>query len=94
MQRWLTQKFFDEKVYFVLVCTYFCTPNIKPPKMADGNFNKTHLPYRPFQSGVNAGRAQMHTLAISAFKKWMTEQNFSDEDMTLHEMRFRTLLPL
>ena len=37
--------------------------------MADGNFNKTHLPYRPFQSGVNAGRAQMHTLAISAFKK-------------------------
>ena len=73
MQRWLTQKFFDEKVYFVLVCTYFCTPNINPPKMADGNFNKTHLPYRPFQ---------------------MTEQNFSDEEMTLHEMRFRTLLPL
>lgn len=36
--------------------------------MADGNFNKTHLPYRPFQSGVNAGRAQMHTLAINAFK--------------------------
>lgn len=62
--------------------------------MADGNFNKTHLPYRPFQSGVNAGRAQMHTLAISAFKKWMTEQNFSDEEITLHEMRFRTLLPL
>ena len=48
--------------------------------MADGNFNKTHLPYRPFQSGVNAGRAQMHTLAISAFKKWTDNKEFIENE--------------
>ncbi len=62
--------------------------------MADGNFNRTHLPYRPFQSGVNAGRAQMHTLAIDAFKQWLDEQNFSVEEKHEHELRFRDLLPL
>ena len=62
--------------------------------MADGNFNKTHLPYRPFQSGVNAGRAQMHTLAINAFKQWLNEQGFSEAQMHEYELRFRTLLPL
>ena len=62
--------------------------------MADGNFNRTHLPNRPFQSGVNAGKAQMHTLAIQAFNKWMCEQHFTDEQMRNNEMRFRELLPL
>lgn len=62
--------------------------------MADGNFNRTHLPYRPFQSGLNAGRAQMHTLAIQAFEKWMEEQHFSKEEKKQHELRFRELLPL
>lgn len=62
--------------------------------MADGNFNKTHLPYRPFQSGLNAGKAQMHTLAINAFKKWLEEQEFSEEERHTHELRFRALLPL
>lgn len=62
--------------------------------MADGNFNRTHLPYRPFQSGLNAGRAQMHTLAIQAFEKWMEEQHFSEEEKKQHELRFRELLPL
>lgn len=62
--------------------------------MADGNFNRTHLPYRPFQSGLNAGRAQMHTLAIQAFEKWMEEQHFNEEEKKQHELRFRELLPL
>lgn len=62
--------------------------------MADGNFNKTHLPYRPFQSGVNAGRAQMHTLAIKAFKQWLEEQCLNEEEMRKYELRFRELLPL
>lgn len=62
--------------------------------MADGNFNRTHLPYRPFQSGLNAGRAQMHTLAIQAFEKWMAEQGFSPDEAERHTLRFRELLPL
>ncbi len=62
--------------------------------MADGNFNRTHLPYRPFQSGLNAGRAQMHTQAIEAFKVWLSEQPYSDEQKRAHELRFRELLPL
>ncbi len=62
--------------------------------MADGNFNRTHLPYRPFQSGLNAGRAQMHTLAVQAFDKWLEEQGFDEEERKRHELRFRELLPL
>ena len=48
----------------------------------------------PFQSGLNAGRAQMHTLAIQAFGKWMDEQGMSEEDKKKFELRFRELLPL
>ena len=33
--------------------------------MSDGNFNRNLLPYRDFQSGVRAGRAQMRTAALS-----------------------------
>lgn len=62
--------------------------------MADGNFNRTHLPNRPYVSGINAGKAQMHTLAIKAFNKWMIEQSFTEEEMQRHELRFRELLPL
>lgn len=62
--------------------------------MADGNFNRTHLPYRPFQSGLNAGRAQMHTLALRAFDQWMDEQGYTPEEKEQHERRLRQLLPL
>lgn len=62
--------------------------------MADGNFNRTHLPNRPFQSGLNAGRAQMHTLAIQAFCKWLDEQGISEDEKKKHELRFREQLPL
>lgn len=62
--------------------------------MADGNFNRTHLPNRPFQSGLNAGRAQMHTLAIRAFNQWLVEQGFDEEERQQKELRFRELLPL
>lgn len=62
--------------------------------MADGNFNRTHLPNRPFLSGVNAGKAQMHTLAIQAFRTWMNEQGYDEEQQKQFELRFRELLPL
>lgn len=60
--------------------------------MADGNFNRTHLPNRPFLSGVKAGRAQMYTLAVSAFCAWMDEQGYDEKKKTEGEMRFRELL--
>ncbi len=62
--------------------------------MADGNYNRTHLPARPYQSGFNAGRAQMHTLAVRAFQQWMMEQTFTQEQKQQHELRFRELLSL
>lgn len=62
--------------------------------MADGNFNRTHLPYRPFQSGLNAGKAQMHTKAIRAFQQWLEEQGYTEQKKHQHELRFRELLPL
>ena len=62
--------------------------------MADGNFNRTHLPNRPFLSGLNAGKAQMHTLAIRAFNAWQDEQGFDEEKKQENERRFRELLPL
>ena len=62
--------------------------------MADGNFNRTHLPNRPFLSGLNAGKAQMHTLAINAFCQWLKEEGVDEEKMKVAELRFRELLPL
>lgn len=62
--------------------------------MADGNFNRTHLPSRPFLSGLNAGKAQMHTLAINAFCQWLKEEEFDEGKIKEAELRFRELLPL
>lgn len=66
----------------------------KETTMADGNFNRTHLPARPYQSGLNAGRAQMHTRALQAFAQWAAEQGLSDEEQARALARFRALLPL
>ena len=43
--------------------------------MSDGNFNRSMLPYRDFQSGLRAGKAQMRTLAVEAFTKWLKENH-------------------
>ena len=32
--------------------------------MSDGNYNRNLLPYKPFESGLRAGRAQMRELAL------------------------------
>ena len=50
--------------------------------MSDGNFNRNLLPYRDFQSGVRAGRAQMRTAAVAAFEKWLDGcgSAFSEEE--------------
>lgn len=39
--------------------------------MSDGNYNRNLLPYRNYQSGVRAGRAQAKQLALQAFMAWL-----------------------
>ena len=42
--------------------------------MSDGNYNRNLLPYKDYQSGVRAGRAQMKAQAMRAFENWYTER--------------------
>ena len=44
--------------------------------MSDGNYNRNLLPYHQYASGLKAGKAQMHTLALRAFSAWLAEQPF------------------
>ena len=44
--------------YFILLAEY----------MSDGNFNRNLLPYKNYQSGLRAGKAQMKIRAIAAMK--------------------------
>ena len=60
--------------------------------MSDGNYNRNLLPYHQYASGLKAGKAQMHTLALSAFSAWLAEQPFTDEVKRQHELRYRELL--
>ncbi len=48
--------------------------------MSDGNYNRNLLPYTQYTSGVKAGRAQMKTLAVEAFKAWYAEANPTADD--------------
>ena len=43
---------------------------------------------------MNAGKAQMHTLALEAFDTWMNEQGYSNDEKKQFMLRFRELLPL
>ena len=60
--------------------------------MSDGNYNRNLLPYRQYQSGLKAGRAQMHTLAIRAFRQWLTEQGYTEAQLHEAELHYRQLL--
>lgn len=44
-----------------------------------------------YQSGLKAGKAQMHTLALRAFNIWLAEQGFDEVQKKEHELRFREL---
>ena len=64
--------------------------------MSDGNFNRNLLPYRDFQSGVRAGRAQMRTAAVAAFEKWLDGcgSAFSEEERAAAMRQFKdNLIP-
>ena len=60
--------------------------------MSDGNYNRNLLPYHQYQSGLKAGRAQMHTLAIRAFRQWLTEQGYTEAQLHEAELHYRQLL--
>lgn len=50
--------------------------------MADGNFNRSMLPYKDYQSGLRAGRAQMRTLAHETLKALLEAQNGDPAEQT------------
>jgi len=60
--------------------------------MSDGNYNRNLLPYHQYTSGLKAGRAQMRTLALRAFSKWIDGQGFAPDETARHLARFRQLL--
>ena len=62
--------------------------------MSDGNYNRNLLPYKPYESGLRAGRAQMREKALKAFTVWLEGQGYDMEKQKLHLLQFRELLGL
>lgn len=60
--------------------------------MSDGNYNRNLLPYHQYASGLRAGKAQMHTLALKAFAAWLSENGYSADESHQQELHFRELL--
>jgi len=54
--------------------------------MSDGNYNRTHLPYHNYQSGVRAGRAAMRQTALVAFRAFVEEHFTAIDENRLQEM--------
>ena len=62
--------------------------------MSDGNYNRNLLPYKPYESGLRAGRTQMREKALKAFTAWLEGQGYDMEKQKLHLLQFRELLGL
>ena len=60
--------------------------------MSDSNYNRNLLPYRNYASGLRAGKAQMHTLALKAFDQWLTQKGFNASQRQEALLEIRTLL--
>lgn len=60
--------------------------------MSDGNYNRNLLPYHQYASGLRAGKAQMHTLALNAFDKWLAHNGYDEEARKAEMLVFRQLL--
>lgn len=54
--------------------------------MSDGNYNRTHLPYHNYQSGVRAGRATMRQTAMEAFQAFVDKHFTATDENTRREM--------
>ncbi|MBQ7635645.1 MAG: hypothetical protein IJS89_08760 [Bacteroidaceae bacterium] len=61
--------------------------------MSDGNYNRNLLPYRDYQSGVRAGRAQTRAQAFDTLKAILEECTFSSNEREEILARFRCLMP-
>ncbi len=60
--------------------------------MSDGNYNRNLLPYHQYASGLRAGKAQMHTKALTAFRQWLEDEGYSKEDAEKAMLKLRTYL--
>lgn len=62
--------------------------------MGDGNFNRSHLPVNPYQSGQKAGLSQMRVRAIETFARWLAEQypNMGNDEMEEQKRHFARML--
>lgn len=60
--------------------------------MSDGNYNRNLLPYRNYASGLRAGKAQMHTLALKAFDQWLAGHGYDEEARRQAAVELRELL--
>ena len=60
--------------------------------MADGNYNRSILPYRQYDSGLKAGKAQMITKACRALLALLEEDGRSAQDIESFMSRFRQRL--
>ncbi len=60
--------------------------------MSDGNYNRNLLPYHQYASGLRAGKAQMHTKALTAFRQWLEDEGYSKEDAEKALLKLRTYL--
>lgn len=60
--------------------------------MSDGNYNRNLLPYHQYASGLRAGKAQMHTKALTAFRQWLEDEGYSKEEAEKALLKLRTHL--
>ena len=56
--------------------------------MSDGNYNRNLLPYRQYESGLKAGKAQMHTRALKALETMLQEKQFDEAETAAWLTRF------
>lgn len=50
--------------------------------MSDGNYNRNLLPYRDYQSGLRAGRAQTIVRANAALREILSSTTMDEEERT------------
>lgn len=60
--------------------------------MSDGNYNRNLLPYHQYASGLRAGKAQMHSKALFAFRQWLEDEGYNKEDTEKALLKLRTYL--
>ncbi len=60
--------------------------------MSDGNYNRNLLPYHQYASGLRAGKAQMHTKALTAVRQWLEDEGYNNEQIEEALLKLRKYL--